>query len=242
MSFTRLLAIIGVVIMAILPASGAMTSQISDTDCDDIAAYIDMVDAEVAEEMHALVTTPGWEEDAQGAIEAMNAGDAEIDHLSVPMMQPLLDFLAIPGEVLAGIDPKDVPASALPLHDSATVYWVTNSEVYVALLEDPDTISYANVEVLEEAMTDNIAAQDAITEQCPEIPESYTDDQARLETLFAVLDRDGDPGLLADATLADLEGTGFFFLFFGEEEIEAKNVTVGSTPVTMEPQPATPED
>lgn len=244
MSMKRLFTMIALVVLTTLPASTATaaTPTAQGVDCGEIAAYIDMVDAQVVDEMHALVTTPGWAEDAQMASEALNSGNQVIANLSVPLMQPLLDYLAIPGEVLSGIGPKDVPASALPLHESATVYWVTNSEIYVALLEDPDEVSYADVTVIETATTENVAAQDAITGQCPEIPESYADAQVRLNTLFALLDGEGDAGPLADATTEDLEGMGFFFLFFADETVEARGVTAGSTPTTVNPMPATPED
>jgi hypothetical protein len=148
----------------------------------------------------------------------------------------------VPGVVLAGIDPADVPESAEPLHESATTYWVTTADMIEAMVKDGPSASFPFLETLENAAMENIAAQADIVEQCPELPESYDDDQVRLDALFAILDEGGDPGLLANSTLADLEGMGFFFLFFGEEEIEADRITVESTPATVQPILATPED
>jgi hypothetical protein len=237
MRMKRLLGMIALVLVTPLSPVTASPASAQASDCADIAAYIDMVDTQVAEEMHTVVTEPGWVEDAQRTEGLLDGNSTRVGRPN-----PLVQYLSVPGVVLAGIDPADIPESVVPLHESATTYWVTNSRMIEAMVKDGPSASFPFLETLDDAAMENIAAQADIVEQCPEIPESYEDAQARLDTLFAVLDEDGDPGFLVDATPADLEGMGFFFLFFGEEEIEADRVTPDRAPATVKPIPATPED
>lgn len=237
MPMKRLFATVALIVLTTLPVSTSTASQASY--CADIAAYIEMVDTRMADEMHALVTTPGWVEDAQrteGLLQV--APDGEIN--------PLVEYLAVPGVVLAGFDQAEIPERAMPLHESAAAYWATSSDMIQAMVKDGPSASYSFLQTLDTAAGENIAAQEEIVAACPEIPESYEESRIRLETMFAVLDSEDDPGLLADATPEDLEGMGFFFLFFGEEAVAVREPAQVSTPaIVTAPTPATvgtPED
>jgi hypothetical protein len=237
MRMKRLLGMITLVLVTSLSPVAAAPASAQASGCSDIAAYIDMVDTQVADEMHTVVTAPGWVEDAQRT-EWLLDGDSTRDGRPNPLVQ----YLSVPGVVLAAIDPADIPEGAGPLHESATTYWVTNSSMIEAMVKDGPSASFPFLETLDKAAAENNTAQADIVEQCPEIPESYKDARDRLDSLFAVLDGEGDPGLLANTTPEDLEGMGFFFLFFGEEDVEANRVAADSTPTTVKPIPATPED
>lgn len=242
MLMTRLFATIALAALMTLPASTATATQ--DTDCEDISAYIEMVDMRAVEEMHALVTEPGWAEEAQIAAETLNASGSDIENLTVEELQPLLDYIAIPGMVLDGIDASDVPEGAVGLHESATRYWGSSRDMLDAVLEEGSGAAFPFLEIIETSSQENLAAQADISQQCPEIPVSYEVSQDRLDTLFEVIDGEGDPELLADASPEDLEGMGFFFLFFAEETAFAREPAQVSTPA-MKPRPvtvSTPED
>jgi hypothetical protein len=229
MFIKSLFVAIALAVIAMLPVAATTAAQ--DSVCGDISDYIDMVDTQVGAEMHALVTQPGWAEDAQFAAEALNASDGDLDNVSVEVIQPLLEYIAVPGTVLDGFDLKDVPDAALPLHESARDYWLATGDMFDAMMNEGPGAIFPFLETIETYTTENLAAQEEILELCPELPESYADAQARLSELFEVVDGEGDPATLAEATLEDMDGMGYFYLFFGEEEVSAREPAQVSTPV-----------
>lgn len=230
MPVKRLLATIALTLTIGVPTIASVNAR--DSNCDVIAGYIEMVDTRIAEEMHALVTERDWATDAQVAAEILNTGDVE--DITAEELDPLIAYIGIPGSVLSEIDPADVPEGAMSLHESATDYWVASAGLMEGLTTGE---TFAYLEPMETATEENLATQDDISAQCPEIPESYEDDQNRLDTRFTVLDGEADPAILAESSLEDLDGMGYFFLFFGEEEAVAEPV-VASTPATV----STPEN
>lgn len=180
-----------------------------ELDCDSIAGYLDHVDTAMADEVHAVVTAPGWAEDAQGLT---NTGGASED-VTAETVEPLLRLFSIPASVLGEMDADDIPDDALALHESAVGFWDTLPRWIAAEIDGDEAAWEAAMVDLGAYGEDNGEAQAAIDDACPGLIEGYMDNVDALGVMFDELDgNDGTPVALAESSPEDLDGIGVYFL------------------------------
>lgn len=205
-----LFAIVALVLATTVMAPSPVAAEAAD--CVAINVYFDEVDSAMATEVHALVTTPGWAEDARGAslILAQGGPTGEFPDSD---MEPILDFLTIPAEVLSEIEEDAIPEEARPLHESAIGFWTTFPEWSKANFGgDPEAMTTTN-DAMASYANDSADAVDAIDAACPGLLDDRLANIGHLDSLFDELDaKDGDPDLLANASLEEFEGIGVEFL------------------------------
>lgn len=205
-----------VTIIALLLAATFVTpspAAAQDLDCDAIGGYFDEVDATMAKEIHAVVTSPGWAEDARDITEVMNAAGSSTEDVDAADIQPLLELFSVPSTVLTGMDEETIPNDALALHESAIGFWDTIPGWIGAELDGDDDAWEASMADLAAYAKDNGAAQAAIDAACPGLIDGYMGNVEALGSLFDGLDgAEGTPVALAQISPEDLDGIGVYFL------------------------------
>ena len=194
-----------------MPSAATATAQ--DLDCDAIDGYLDEVDAVMANEVHALVTRPGWVEDARDITRMMNTAGSSSDEVSADDIAPLLELFAIPHAVLSAMDADAVPDDALALHESAVGFWeIMPDWINAELAGDEDAWKAAMAE-LAASGEDNTRAQAGIDASCPGLIDGHMDNVDALGALFDGLEAEaGTPVALAISFPEDLDGMGVYFL------------------------------
>ncbi len=221
MSRTSIFAVaVFVLIASALPFRAAAAQGV---DCDAIAGYIETVEILMIEEMLALVTGPEWGSDAKAALDDIETRGME--SMTSETLAPLLAYIGIPGEVLTGMDIDDVPEAALPLHESATQFWLSISVSRAAAFDGDDAAMMEEFAAMEEAFEAGIAAQVAIFDSCPDILASFEDARASLDPFFNALYSSDDIVVLQEATADDLDGLGSYYLFFAAEDAQPVDAT-----------------
>jgi hypothetical protein len=206
----QLITIIALLFMASLAPHQSAVAR--DPHCDAIGDYLDTVDTLLAEEVHALVTEPGWAQDAYDATSSLNDG-ADFEDLSAGEIEPLIELLAIPGDVLISIEPEDIPEDATSFHESSTGFWITLIKWLEANVAGDSTEVTAALASMEQFANDNADAQAAIAEDCAGLLDSRMENVEKLGFLFDLLGPGkGDPEALANTSVEDFEGIGVYFL------------------------------
>jgi hypothetical protein len=234
-SMKWLLTIIALVVVTSMTSQTSVATQAND--CADIAAYIHNIDSRMVEEMHALVTAPGWAAEAQAAAVARNASDEAFTEENI---EPLLAYLAVPVTALRDFDPAQVPDGARQLHESATDYWLAIEDTYDAMLDDDLPGVVRVTRKIESAMERNLVAHKEIIATCPEILEPYEEVPEQHTNLVAVMGGEGDPELLAHASVEELAGIGIGFVFVHDPA--SVSAETDGTPTPAEQVSSTPED
>lgn len=219
-------------LMSMVPSAAAAPSHI---DCGEVKTYMEKIDALAGEAFLKVVSDPEWAPTVmkeqltlQTLIEGGNVHNPEEPNA-------LLNFIAIPLDVLDRVDSDDVPESMLALHTSATEYWVISTDLVEALYTEGQDGAMAFLEPLEKVTTENLEAQRQVRTDCAENLTPFQEREEQLQDMFAVLEMGGDISTLTNADAEDMQGFAYFILFFANEPVQSPaRVTV--------PVRATPED
>lgn len=208
---TKLVTMIALLMMSTLVVTSPASAQ--DVDCDAIAAYLDEVDTTITAEVHALVTGPGWADDVRGVLGIVNAGGSPTEDVSGEDIAPLMDLFSVPRDVLSAMEPSAVPDDARALHDSAIGFWETMPLLIMAELNSDDDAMDAALNDLVSFAPANAQAQQTIGTACPGLIEAELENMDVIGALFDTLDSgSATPVAMANATIADLDGVGVYFL------------------------------
>lgn len=233
-----------VIATVLLVMMGSLSTAHADQpiDCGEVSTYLEMVDARMVEEVFAVVSAPGWAEGASEAQDVLASTDGTYEGVSREDVAPMLDYLGVPGKVLTSIEATDVPESTSELHESAAAYWSESMDMIETAVNDGTLAGTPRVAHFEALIARNIAAQDELRSSCSDVVQPYEERQEALADFFAVLGTEDGAAAFEAVTPADLQGVGYSFLFFAEPPVEARHVTVNSTPVVVQDVDATPAD
>ena len=212
----RLLACALLLMTGMLFASPAYAVQ--GVNCDDIAAYLLEVDARSAEHVFAVISDPAWQASAETAIAKAETLEDGMIALSREEAEPMIQYLAVGHTVLSGIEPETIPDDARELHDSATEYWAMMNDLFTSIFKDGPFAAFAYLEQMESLTNWNWAAQEEIRTACPDVIAPYVDRLDELTKFFAVMDGEGDMTSIRSSTVEDVQGMGYTYLFFADEE------------------------
>lgn len=231
---TTLIALLASIAM-LAPTAAAET----DLDCDAIDAYLDDVDTAITAEVHALVTAPGWTDDAGEAVALLERAGADTSGIAPDEISALTDLFAVTGDVLSAMDPDTIPGSAAPLHAASTAFWVAMPDWLLAMLTGDTDAGQDASATLDARSREAATAVGAIDDACPGLLDSHLDNAGQLGALFDLLDSPGaNLDALANATLEDLDGIGVYFLILPESwslGVAAPVATPVREPATVKP-------
>src|SRR5699024_2439939 len=84
-------------------------------------------------------------------------------------MQPVIDYMSVPGDALQEIPDEDVPPVAQDLHDSALTYYQSLPEQLKTVSNDGLSTEPPATDDLEAAQANNLEARQAIRKACPSV-------------------------------------------------------------------------
>jgi hypothetical protein len=237
---TRLLLTFAL-LLAVSAASTPSGSAEQDVDCDDVAVYLETLDASIAGELQALVNDPEWVEGYGQALETMEElGDEPVSRANI---QPFLDYIGFVVPVLESVDEAGIPEIMKPLHVTSIVYWTVVPNMFAGLAEQDKDATYAHLANIESLTEQNMLSQVMVRVECAETIAPHMERSRDIARLLGEAERDNIEAV-QNASEEDLHGIGLFFLFFADypEDANVVIVTSNSTPVVVNGEPdSTPE-
>lgn len=166
--------------------------------CADVKAYFASLDRLMLEGMAEYFTDEEWLARMERSSRKANASDSGMLVLGPDEMQPMIDILTVPGDVLLDYPEEDIPELVQPLHESATSYLITMPAMLRSVATGGIFAALVYVDDLEATSLDNAAALLVLEDECPTLV-------AELEEGAASDAWDDGPAELGEFDIDDLD-------------------------------------
>lgn len=154
------------VIVGGIPAVGADAVEESAV-CGDVRSYFQDLDKQIFDEMRVYLEDEDWVKDMERMSRKANANESGLLTLSESEMQPFIDIISVPGDVLLDYPEDQIPDLVRPLHDSGMSYWLMMPAMMRTISTGGVFAAMIFVEDMEAASTDNLAALGSLEAACP---------------------------------------------------------------------------
>jgi hypothetical protein len=206
----RIVACLLILLTAFASSGGAAAS--TATDCQDVTRYFERVDGAIVDGMTEIIAQPGFREHFPAADRKTDSDGPGFFALSTAEGEALIAYLSMPGAALRAMDEDEIPETIRELHDSAERSWTLLADMMAAVSEDGPSAAVPYFDRLDAASSDNLAAQQALNEACPDEVNAYAETSRSLHASSDLFGND----LLAvweDPNPEELRGVGYNFLF-----------------------------
>src|SRR5690606_34310258 len=92
--------------------------------CGDVESYFRELDELMFDEMMEFLTDEDWMKDMDRMSRKADASDSGLLTLNAEEMQPFIDIITVPGDVMLDYPESDIPEVAVDFHESSMAYWL----------------------------------------------------------------------------------------------------------------------
>lgn len=216
------------------PSSGTIAAQ---AECDGLMGYFAEVDRRLGEGFIPLFQDEAFVEQMTKSTTKANRSDMSILVLSPTEMEPFIQLMSVPGDVLISLDNSVIPSVAKDLHDSALEIWLLMPAMMRSVATGGIFGALPFSEEIESLEAENLQAQESLVLRCPiEVAEYKTlsEGASRLEDTLGAEDLSD----LSALTPEVFEGASFELLFFASDDEGSGELPIPGLPGSEE---ATPE-
>lgn len=198
------------------PVAAMSSTPAASGVCEDVQAYLQDLDQVLSDEMQAYFEDDDWAAELDQMVEQAAGSDAGVMSWSEEEMQPFIDILIVPGDVLQNYPAEDVPESVAQLHESALEYWLILPDMMIKIANEGSMAGMYFIADLANAGSDNFMAREGLKASCPQLVEEMTNGagynfHAELMQSRGSLD-------LEDLDISDMTGLGFAVITFPAED------------------------
>lgn len=171
---TYFLLVLLLIFGGVAPVAEAPAAQVSSDTCGDIQVYLQDLDQILFEEMQSYFENDDWIADWDQMVSLAAVDDVGVLALSEEEMQPFIDIMTVPGEVLQKDPAEDISGLVLPLYDSALDYWTILPEMMRKIANEGSSAGMWFIADLANAGSDNFMARENLKASCPQLVDEMT--------------------------------------------------------------------
>lgn len=137
--------------------------------CGDVEDYFRELDKLMFDDMKEFFIDEEWMKDMERMSRKADASESGLLTLTTEEMQPFIDIITIPGDVLLDYPEDDIPAVATAFHESSMSYWLIMPAMMRSIGTGGAFAAMAFVEDLETSSVENAEALEELTATCPSL-------------------------------------------------------------------------
>lgn len=137
--------------------------------CGDVEVYLAELDRLLFEGWKPYLEDEEWVSEMERAVRKSDASDSGFMTLTPEEMEPMIEFISVPGDVLLDFPEGDIPDIVAPLHESALAYWLIMPAMLSSVSTGGVFEALAFVEDLESAAITNSDGMADLTAECPDL-------------------------------------------------------------------------
>lgn len=139
--------------------------------CGDIEEYFWELDHLMFAGMSEYLADEEWMRDMERMSKKANATESGLFTLTEDEIQPFLDLMSVPGDVMLDFPEEDIPAEVAEFHESSMGYWLIMPAMMRSVVVDGIFSAMVFVEDLESISETSFFAHEDLTDLCPSMIE-----------------------------------------------------------------------